>query len=144
MLPFSSLCRKRQAFLNPEESGFSFSSFSPLFHILLVLILCCIDTVLLAKSLQSCLTLCDPVGESPPSFSVHRRRQWHPTPVLLPGKSHGQRSLVDFSLWGRKESGTTEGLRLPHSYTIVYTHHICFISSSVNRHLCCFHVLVVI
>ena len=29
------------------------------------------------------------------------RRQWHPTPVLLPGKSHGQRSLVGYSLWGR-------------------------------------------
>ena len=29
------------------------------------------------------------------------RRQWHPTPVLLPGKSHGQRSLEGCSLWGR-------------------------------------------
>ena len=36
------------------------------------------------------------------------RRQWHPTPVLLPGKSHGQRSLVGCSPWGRKESDTTE------------------------------------
>ena len=32
------------------------------------------------------------------------------TPVLLPGKSHGQRSLVGYSLWGRKESDTTEQL----------------------------------
>ena len=30
-----------------------------------------------------------------------RRRQWHPTPVLLPGKPHGQRSLVGCSPWGR-------------------------------------------
>ena len=30
-----------------------------------------------------------------------QRRQWHPTPVLLPGKSHGQRSLVGCSPWGR-------------------------------------------
>ena len=30
-----------------------------------------------------------------------RRRQWHPTPVLLPGKSHGWRSLVGCSPWGR-------------------------------------------
>ena len=29
-----------------------------------------------------------------------RRRQWHPTPILLPGKSHGQRSLVGCSPWG--------------------------------------------
>ena len=33
-----------------------------------------------------------------------RRRQWHPTPVLLPGKSHGRRSLVGCSPWGREES----------------------------------------
>ena len=38
------------------------------------------------------------------------RRQWHPTPVLLTGKSHGQRSLVGCSPWGRKESDTTERL----------------------------------
>ena len=32
---------------------------------------------------------------------IFRRRQWHPTPVLLPGKSHGWRSLVGCSPWGR-------------------------------------------
>ena len=37
-----------------------------------------------------------------------QRRCWHPTPVLLPGKSHGQRSLVGCRLWGRTESDTTE------------------------------------
>ena len=36
------------------------------------------------------------------------RRQWHPTPVLLPGKSHGWRSLVGCRLWGRTESDTTD------------------------------------
>ena len=41
---------------------------------------------------------------------IGRRRQWHPTPVLLPGKSHGQRNLVGDSPWGRKESDTTEQL----------------------------------
>ena len=39
-----------------------------------------------------------------------RRRQWHPTPVLLPGKSHGRRSLEGCSPWGRWGSGTTERL----------------------------------
>ena len=39
-----------------------------------------------------------------------RRRQWHPTPILLPGKSHRQRSLVGCSPWGRKESDMTERL----------------------------------
>ena len=36
------------------------------------------------------------------------RRKWQHTPVFLPGKSHGQRSLAGYSLWGRKESDTTE------------------------------------
>ena len=38
------------------------------------------------------------------------RRQWQSTPVLLPGKSHGWRSLVGYSPWGHKESDTTEWL----------------------------------
>ena len=38
------------------------------------------------------------------------RRQWHPTPVLLPGKSHGRRSLVGCSPWGRYKSDMTERL----------------------------------
>ena len=34
--------------------------------------------------------------------------QWHPTPVLLPGEPHGQRSLVGYSPWDHKESDTAE------------------------------------
>ena len=37
-------------------------------------------------------------------------RQWQPTPVLLPGKSHGWRSLVGYSPWGHEESDMTERL----------------------------------
>ena len=37
-----------------------------------------------------------------------RRRQWHPTPVFLPGESQGQGSLVSCRLWGHTESDTTE------------------------------------
>ena len=40
----------------------------------------------------------------------NQRRQWQPTAVLLPGKSHGWRSLVGCSPWGREESDTTERL----------------------------------
>ena len=40
------------------------------------------------------------------------RRKWQPTPVLLRGKSHGQRSLVGYSPWGHKESDTTGWLYL--------------------------------
>ena len=36
------------------------------------------------------------------------RRNWQSTPVFLPGKSHGQRSLVDYSPWGHKESDVTK------------------------------------
>ena len=36
------------------------------------------------------------------------RRAWQSIPVFLPGESHGQRSLVDCSPWGRKELGMTE------------------------------------
>ena len=45
-----------------------------------------------------------------------QRRQWHPTPVLLPGKSHGRRILVGCSPWGCEESDTTE--RLPFHFSL--------------------------
>ena len=38
------------------------------------------------------------------------RRAWQPTPVFLPGESHGQRSLVGYSPWGHHESGVTKRL----------------------------------
>ena len=40
----------------------------------------------------------------------HGRKRWQPTPVFLPGESHGQRSLVGYSPWGCKESNTAEWL----------------------------------
>ena len=40
-------------------------------------------------------------GQGKGHLRVFGIRRWHPTPVLLPGKSHGQRSLVDRSPWGR-------------------------------------------
>ena len=48
-----------------------------------------------------------------------RRRQWHPTPVLLPGKSHGWRSLVGCSPWGREESDMTERLHFHFSLSCI-------------------------
>ena len=50
------------------------------------------------------------------------RRKWQPTPIFLPGESHGQRSLVGDSPWGRKKSDTTEQLSM----------HVC---TFVNRPL---------
>ena len=40
------------------------------------------------------------------------RKKWQPTPVFLPGESHGQRSLGGYSPWPHKESDTTEWLSL--------------------------------
>ena len=51
-----------------------------------------------------------------------RRRKWQPTPVFLPGKSCGQRSLVGNSPWGRKESDTTERLHF-HFLSLRQGHH---------------------
>ena len=42
------------------------------------------------------------------------RRKWQPTPVFLPGESHGQRSLGDYNPWGGKDSDTTEPLKCHH------------------------------
>ena len=48
-----------------------------------------------------------------------RRRQWQPTPVFLPGKSHGRRSLVGCSPWGHKGSDTTEQLHFHFSLSCI-------------------------
>ena len=103
---------------------------------------------------------------------LHGRRQWHPTPVLLPGKSHGWRSLVGCIPWGRTELDTTEATQQQHvaAYGIisfflwlsnipscmpvymcvcmctcvcVCVHQFFFTNSSV-RHLGCFHTLPIV
>ena len=62
------------------------------------------------------LSVCLQCGR--PSFypwvgKIPWRRKWQPTPVLLPGKPHGRRSLVGYSAWGHKKSDMTERLRSP-------------------------------
>ena len=52
------------------------------------------------------------LGLIPGSGRSPWRRKWQPTPAFLPGKSHGQRSLVGYSPWGHRESATTKPLRL--------------------------------
>ena len=51
--------------------------------------------------------------------STWRRRQWHPTPVLLPGKFHGRRSLEGCSPWGRWGLDTTERLHFHFSLSCI-------------------------
>ena len=67
------------------------------------------------------LILCHPLLLLSDNFQVQikRRRQWHPTPVLLPGKFHGRRSLVGCSSWGRKELDTTERFHFHVSFSCI-------------------------
>ena len=61
---------------------------------------------------------CRRLGFNPWVRKIPWRRKWQPTPVFLPGKSHGQGSLAGYSLWGRKESDVTEWLSM-------HTHNCC-------------------
>ena len=54
-----------------------------------------------------------------PSRDQLWRRQWHPTPVLLPGESHGWRSLAGCSPWGPEVSDTTEWLHFHFSLSCI-------------------------
>ena len=70
------------------------------------------------SSTLSCTALCC-FYYNCPGLLLTLRRRWHPTPVLLPGKSHGQRSLVGCSPWGREESDTTERLHFHFSLSCI-------------------------
>ena len=60
-----------------------------------------------------------PGGTMVKNLPDNQRRQWHPTPVLLPGKSHGWRSLVGCSPWGLEESDMTERLHFHFSLSCI-------------------------
>ena len=62
--------------------------------------------------------------------TIHVSRKWQPTPVLLPGKIHGLRSLVVYSTWGRKELDATEWL---HSHFILSNHPTLTFSHRVHE-----------
>ena len=53
------------------------------------------------------------------ALGLNQRRRWHPTPVLLPGRSHGWRSLVRCSPSGCEESDTTEQLHFHFSLSCI-------------------------
>ena len=73
-----------------------------------------LGTSLVAQRLKHCLE-CRRPGFDPWLGKIPWRRKWQPTPVLLPGESHGGRSLVGYSLWGRKESEHNWATSLTHS-----------------------------
>ena len=62
---------------------------------------------------------CD--GFNPWVRKIPWSRKWQPTPVFLPGESHGQRSLVGYSPWSHTESDMTERLSTQHTHTRMVT-----------------------
>ena len=68
---------------------------------------------LLSESIYACESVYASV------YAQIRRMRWHPTPVLLPGKSHGWRSLVGCSPWGHEESDTTARLHFHFSLSCI-------------------------
>ena len=114
---------------------FHYSLFSSYFYLLLMPIfypllpLSLPPPTSLSTPMFSSFWVCDvlppiSLGSLPPqplfsSPSSIWRRQWHSTPVLLPGKSHGWRSLVGCHLWGHTESDTTERLHFHFSLSCI-------------------------
>ena len=86
---------------------------------------------------QAALTVKNPpaqAGDRRPGFSPWVRkvpwsRAWQPTPVFLPGESHGQRSLTGYSPWGHKASDTPEET---YTHTHTHTHTRVYRSSRVD------------
>ena len=67
-------------------------------------------------------------GFDPSMGKIPCKQKWQPTPVFLPGKSHGQRSLVGYSLWGcrvRYNWATGHTYTHTHTHTIYIYTHIC-------------------
>ena len=62
------------------------------------------------------------------------RRKWQPTPVFLPGESHGQRSLVGYSPWGCKRAG--HDLATQQQKNVLRLHHLAFLWNDLPPGLC--------
>ena len=87
----------------------------------------------MAQMVTVCLQ-CGRPGFEPWFGKIPWRKKWQSTPVLLPGKSHGQRSLVGYSLWGLKESDTTERLHFHfHKCQILFSAFPIYIFGSYKK-----------
>ena len=76
------------------------------------------------KKKKICLQ-CRRPGFDPWVRKILWRREWQPTPVFLPGKSHGQKSLVGYSPQGHKQLDMTEWLTHTHIHRIQVAHNTC-------------------
>ena len=80
---------------------------------------------LVAQSVKS-----SPAMQDPWVRKIAWRRKWQPTPVFLPGKSHGRRSLAGYSPWGQKELDMTEQASQGYSRRNLYANSWVFHSPS--------------
>ena len=78
---------------------------------------------------------CGRPGFDPWVGKIPWRRKWQPTPVFLPGQSHGPRSRVGYSSWGLKESDTTER----HIRTYIGTN---IWMLSIRMHICLLYIII--
>ena len=78
----------------------------------------------LVAQIIKCLPQCGRPMFDPWVRKIPWRRKWQPTPVFLPGKFHGWRSLVGYSPWGRKELDTTERLHFLSFFTLLTKVHL--------------------
>ena len=71
------------------------------------------------------------------------RRKWQPTPVLLPGQSHGQRSLEGYSSWGGKESDTTQQLSI-YTFYVYKVYEKFYVSKIIYSYIFYYYVYIYI
>ena len=86
--------------VGPTEDGKECKNHSP----------CCLHGLPWGLRWQRICLQCRRPGFSPCTGKIPWRREWLPTPVFLPGESHGQRSLAGYSPWARSDSDKTEQL----------------------------------
>ena len=80
-------------------------------------------------------------GFNPWVGKIPWRRAWTPTPVFLPGESHGQRSLVGCSPWGHRESEMTERLSM-HTHTCSFLGRFLLYGFAFLSDSCCLDLRV--
>ena len=81
---------------------------------------------------------CRRCGFNPWIRKIPWRRKWQPTPVFLPGKFHGQRSLVGYSPWGNRRVGQDLLIKQHHIYIYIYIY-ICIHTHThthIYNHIC--------
>ena len=74
---------------------------------------------LVAQMVKNPLVICGKPGFDPWVWKIPWRRAWQPTPVFLPGESHGQRSLAGYGPWSLKESDMSEQLSTSQPLAII-------------------------